>query len=160
MEENILVINKKIHSFRGHKVILDSDLAELYGVSTKDLNASVKRNSERFPNDFKFQLSQKEFEQLKTSSKVGGRRFLPYAFTEQGIAMLSSVLKSSKAIDINIQIMRAFVQMRQFLHSNKDLSEKLHDLELKYDHQFQVVFEAIRDVLFLKQKDKRKIGLK
>ena len=135
---------------RGHKVMLDADLAALYGVETKALNQAVRRNIERFPDDFMFQLTSDEMENLRsqtvTSSSWGGRRTRPYAFTEQGVAMLSSVLKSPRAIQVNIEIMRAFVRLRQMVTSNADLARKLNALERKYDGQFKIVFAAIREL--------------
>ena len=138
--------------------MLDFDLAELYGIATKVLNQAVKRNIDRFPEDFMIQLTREEYNFLKSQivTLESGRgkytKYLPYAFTEQGVAMLSSVLNSSKAIQINIQIMRAFVFMRQYALTHKDLSEKLQELENKYDQQFKDVYEAIS---FLLQKDNR-----
>lgn len=135
---------------RGHKVMLDADLAALYGVETKALNQAVRRNMERFPDDFMFQLTSDEMENLRsqtvTASSWGGRRTRPYAFTEQGVAMLSSVLKSPRAIQVNIEIMRAFVRLRQMVTSNADLARKLNALERKYDGQFKIVFAAIREL--------------
>ncbi len=135
---------------RGHKVMLDADLAALYGVETKALNQAVRRNIERFPDDFMFQLTSDEMENLRsqtvTASSWGGRRTRPYAFTEQGVAMLSSVLKSPRAIQVNIEIMRAFVRLRQMVTSNADLARKLNALERKYDGQFKIVFAAIREL--------------
>ena len=135
---------------RGHKVMLDADLAALYGVETKALNQAVRRNIERFPDDFMFQLSSDEMKNLRsqtvTASSWGGRRTRPYAFTEQGVAMLSSVLKSPRAIQVNIEIMRAFVRLRQMVTSNADLARKLNALERKYDGQFKIVFAAIREL--------------
>ena len=135
---------------RGHKVMLDADLAVLYGVETKALNQAVRRNMERFPDDFMFQLTSDEMENLRsqtvTASSWGGRRTRPYAFTEQGVAMLSSVLKSPRAIQVNIEIMRAFVRLRQMITSNADLARKLNALERKYDGQFKIVFAAIREL--------------
>ena len=129
------MIEKKILLIRGEKVMLDADLAELYGVETKILVRAVKRNVDRFPSDFMIQLNKEEFENLRfqfgTSSRWGGRRYLPYAFTEQGVAMLSSVLNSDRAIKVNIEIMRAFVRLRQMLASNKELAKRLDDLEKK-----------------------------
>jgi hypothetical protein len=136
---------------RGEKVLLDSDLAELYGVATKVLNQAVKRNSTRFPLDFMFQLTVEEAQNLKsqtvTSSWGGRRRSRPYAFTEQGVAMLSSVLNSERAVAVNIEIMRAFVRLRQLLSSNAELERKLARLEEKYDTQFKAVFDAIRELM-------------
>lgn len=146
------VITNKIHIIRGQKVMLDSDLAVLYGVPTKRLNEQVRRNKSRFPKDFMFELTDKEGavlrSQIATSNvKAGGRRYLPYAFTEQGVAMLSSVLNSDRAIKVNIAIMRAFVQLRQLLSTHQELAEKLRELEKKYDKQFVVVFEALRELV-------------
>ena len=129
--------------------MLDADLAELYGVQTRALNQAVKRNKERFPKDFGFQITRGEFEalisQIATSKPGrGGRRKHPWAFTEHGILMLSTVLRSKQAIQVNIQIMRAFVRMRQLLASHKGLMEKILAMEKKYDKQFKIVFEAIR----------------
>ena len=139
-EQHILLIRKQ-------RVMLSHDLARLYGVETKVLNQAVKRNEDRFPDDFMFQLSPREAEALKsqfvTSSWGGARRALPYAFTEQGVAMLSSVLRSPRAIQVNIAIMRAFVRLRELLLTNADLARKLADLERKYDSQFKAVFDAI-----------------
>ena len=156
-------IERKIYLIRGKKVMLDKDLAELYKVETKVLLQAVKRNKDRFPEDFMFQLDQEEYEALRsqfvTSNKGrGGRRFKPYAFTEQGIAMLSSVLNSKRAIQVNIQIMRTFTKLREMIESNKELKRKLDDMEKKYDAQFQVVFEAIKKLIEPEIKPKRKIG--
>ena len=145
IEQTILVI-------RGHRVMLDADLAELYGVSAGRLNEAIKRNEDRFPSDFMFQLTKPEFEHLKSqiaisSSRWGGRRHQPYAFTEQGVAMLSSVLNSERAVQVNIEIMRAFVRLRQLIASNKELAKRLDELEQKYDSQFKVVFDAIRELM-------------
>jgi hypothetical protein len=144
-------IERAIHVIREHKVILDADLAELYQVETKALVRAVKRNLDRFPEDFLFQLTKKEFEILRrqsgTSSQWGGRRYAPYAFTEQGVAMLSSVLNSTRAVQVNIEIMRAFVRLRQLLASHADLVRKLEALEKKYDAHFKVVFDAIRQLM-------------
>jgi len=154
-------IERKIYLIRGHKVMLDSDLAELYGVTTKRLNEQIRRNLKRFPSDFMFQLSSKEAESLRSqiaTSKRGGRRYLPYAFTEQGVAMLSTVLNSDRAIEVNIQIMRAFVKLREMIASHKDLAKRLAELEMKYDEQFKVVFDAIRELMIPAEPKKRKIG--
>ncbi len=164
-------ITQTILLIRGQKVILDQNLAALYEVETKALNRAVKRNLDRFPDDFMFQLSAEEFENLRcqsgtsslrsqndTSSR-GGRRYRPYAFTEQGVAMLSSVLRSDRAIHVNIEVMRAFVRLRQLLASNVDLARKLAALEQKYDKQFKVVFDAIRELMAPPEpKKKRPIG--
>jgi len=144
-------IEKAILLIRNQKVILDTDLATLYGVETRVLVQAVKRNMERFPEDFMFQLTQEEFAILRsqsvTSRDWGGRRYPPYAFTEQGVAMLSSVLRSQCAIQVNIEIMRAFIRLRQILASHVELARKLDALEKKYDAQFKVVFEAIRQLM-------------
>jgi len=135
---------------RGEKVMLDAHLALLYGVPTKVLVQAVKRNEDRFPPDFMFQLTPEEFDSLRSqivTSKRGGRRYQPYVFTEQGVAMLSSVLHSSQAIQVNIEIMRAFVRLRQLSDSHKELRQKLSALEKKYDKQFGIVFEAIRQLM-------------
>lgn len=130
--------------------MLDADLARLYGVETKVVLQAVKRNPERFPEDFSFQIDNQEFENLRShfvTSNRGGRRYLPYAFTEQGVAMLSSVLRSPRAIQVNIEIMRAFVRLRRLLATNAELSRKLAALESKYDAQLKVVFDAIRELM-------------
>ena len=155
-------IERSILLIRGHKVMLDADLAALYDVETKQLVRAVKRNIFRFPDDFMFQLSEDEFENLRfhfgTSSQWGGRRYPPYAFTEQGVAMLSSVLRSKRAIQVNIEIMRAFVRLRRILASNADLARKLDALERKYDAQFKVVFEAIGELMKPPETKRRPIG--
>lgn len=161
-------IQNRIYEIRGQKVILDFDLAILYETETKRLKEAVKRNMSRFPSDFMFELSKVEFESLRTqfaTSKRGGIRYAPYAFTEQGIAMLSSVLKSDKAIQVNISIMRAFVFIRQYALSHKDLTEKLKELETKYNKQFKDVYEAInyllqKDKQITEQKERKRIGFK
>jgi hypothetical protein len=146
-------IEKAILLIRGHKVMLDSDLAELYGVTTKRLNEQVRRNLKRFPLDFMFQLTFDEAAGLRSqiaTLKTGRgqhRKYLPYAFTEQGVAMLSTVLNSDRAIEVNIAIMRAFVRLREILSTHKDLARKLDALEKKYDENFRVVFEAIRQLM-------------
>ena len=157
------LIEKKIYLIRGQKVLLDRDLAELYRVETKVLKQAVRRNIKRFPDDFMFELSKAEFtlwrSQFVTSkSDKIGLRYSPMAFTEQGVAMLSSVLNSERAIEVNIQIMRAFVKLRQMLSSHADLARKLEALEKKYDTQFRVVFDAIRALMAETKKPKRKIG--
>ena len=155
-------IEKAILLIRGEKVLLDKDLAALYQVSTSALNKAVTRNRDRFPSDFMFQLTKEEFSNLKFhfgTSSWGGTRKLPRVFTEQGVAMLSTVLKSKRAVMVNIEIMRAFVKLRRMLASHTDLARKLDDLEKKYDEQFAVVFEAIRQLMELPQEEqKRKIG--
>ena len=143
-------IEKRIFLLRGQKVMLDADLAELYGVETGALKRAVKRNRERFPEDFMFPFTFQEVGILRCQNGIsswGGHRFLPYAFTEQGVAMLSSVLKSKRAVQVNIEIMRAFVKLREMLASHKDLALKLAEMEKKYDSQFKVVFDAIRELM-------------
>ena len=159
----IEMIERKIYLIRGQKVMLDSDLAELYGVSTKVLIQAVKRNIKRFPSDFMFQLKNQEVinlrSQIVTSSlEHGGRRYLPYVFTEQGVAMLSSVLNSERAVEVNILIIRAFVKLREMIASNKELAKRLDELEKKYDAQFKVVFDTIRQLMIPPETKKRKIG--
>jgi len=145
------VIEQRILLVRGQKVMLDADLAALYGVETKQLVRAVKRNILRFPEDFMFQLSNDEFENLRyhfgTSSHWGGRRYPPYAFTEHGVAMLSSVLNSPRAVQVNIQIMRTFAKLREIMSQHKDLARRLDELETKYDAQFKIVFDAIRQLM-------------
>jgi phage regulator Rha-like protein len=157
-------IEKAILLIRGQKVMLDAHLAELYGVETKVLVQAVKRNIERFPEDFMFQLSQAEFailrSQFVTSSDWGGRRYPPYAFTEQGVAMLSSVLHSQRAVQVNIEIVRAFIRLRQMLASHVELARKLDALEKKYDAQFRQVFEAIRQLMAPPEPKRRPIGFR
>ena len=141
--------------------MLDADLAELYGVETKALKRSVKRNIDRFPEDFLIQINSEEFESLRChfgTSKRGGVRYLPYAFTENGVAMLSSILNSKRAIHVNIQIRRTFTRLREILGTHEDLRRKIEQMEKKYDGQFQVVFEAIRQLMIPSETSKRKIG--
>ena len=143
-------IKQHILWIRNEKVLLDSDLANLYGVETRVLIQAVMRNIDRFPQDFMFQLDKQEFENLRSqfvTSSWGGRRYAPYAFTEQGVAMLSSVLRSKRAIQVNVQIMRTFVRFRQILSENKVLEKHLIALEKKYDKQFSVVFDAIKQLM-------------
>jgi len=156
-------IERMIFLIRGHKVMLDSDLAQLYGVTTFNLNKALKRNQDRFPEDFCFQLSEEEYRILIFQSGIssgghGGRRFSPFAFTEQGVAMLSSVLQSKRAVQVNIAIMRAFVKLRQLLGTHKELARKLEELEKKYDTQFKGVFDAIRQLMVPLEPPKRRIG--
>ncbi len=176
MITSVAQIESKMYLIREQKVMLDEDLAALYEVETKALNRAVKRNLERFPADFMFQLSADEFASLRfqygtsnlksqivtsneTPSGRGGRRYLPYAFTEQGVAMLSSVLHSERAIQVNIEIMRTFVRLRQMLVGNAELARKLNALEKKYDVRFKAVFEAIHELMSpSKPKKKRPIG--
>ncbi|TAJ89204.1 ORF6N domain-containing protein [bacterium] len=155
-------IENRIYFLRGQKVMFSTHLAELYEVEPRALVQAVKRNIERFPPDFMFQLSKTEFKNLKsqivTSSWGGLRRAAPYAFTEQGVAMLSSVLNSKRAVQVNIEIMRAFVRLRKIMSTHKDLARKLDALEKKYDAQFKVVFDAIRQLMTPPEPSKRKIG--
>jgi hypothetical protein len=169
MADKLLVPAERIEHailvLRGQKVMLDSELAALYEVPVKALNQAVKRNLDRFPEDFMFQLSQEEATSLRSQSVTskagrGGRRTEPYAFTEQGVAMLSSVLHSPRAVHVNIEIMRAFVRLRQMLQQNTELARKLAALEGKYDGQFKMVFEAIRDLMTPAPKEKPRIGFR
>ena len=156
-------IERSILLVRGQKIMLDNDLASLYGVETRVLIQAVKRNVERFPEDFAFQLDEEEFDVLRSqfviSKSRGGRRYAPYAFTEQGVAMLSSVLRSPQAVVVNIEIMRAFVRLRYMLSSHADLARKVEALEKNYDGQFKVVFDALRQLMQPPPaKSKRPIG--
>ena len=161
------VIERRIYLIRGHKVMLDSDLAKLYGVGTRDLNKAVSRNLDRFPRDFMFQLTKNEVQNLmfhSGTSRWGGVRKLPRVFTEQGVAMLSTVLKSKKAIQVNIAIMRAFVKLRQIISTHKELAHKLKELENKierHDSEIQSIFEAIRQLMASPpERQKRRIGFR
>lgn len=156
-------ITGKIYFVRKTKVMLDRDLADLYGVPTSQLKRAVRRNIDRFPIDFMFQLTQKELQDWRrqfgtSNADKMGLRYPPMAFTEQGVAMLSSVLNSKRAIQVNIQIMRTFTQLRQMLSTHKDLKCKIEEMEAKYDKQFQIVFEAIKQLLNTENMPKRKIG--
>ena len=158
-------IEKTIYLIRGEKVMLDRDLASLYGVETGALNRAVKRNPKRFPPDFMFQLTTDESEFLRCQIGIskrgrGGRRFLPYVFTEQGVAMLSSVLNSERAVLVNVEIMRAFVKLREMLASNAELSRRLDELESKYNKQFRVVFDAIRQLMAMPVRDRKEVGFR
>ena len=171
--ENIVQL---VFFVRGEKVMFDADLAKLYGVSTKALNQAFRRNKQRFPSDFAFQLSTAEYDNLKsqivtssargtnlrsqivTSSLHGGRRRPPYAFTEQGVAMLSSVLRSARAVAVNIAIMRTFVQLRRLMDTNRDLARKIEALEKKYDEQFAEVFAAIKELVAPPAPPRKQIG--
>lgn len=146
--------------FRGEKVMPDRDLAQLYGVEIRVLNQAVRRNRDRFPEDFAFELTRKEIHELATLTEDAGLRRVRavYVFTEQGVAMLSSVLRSDRAAQVNVAIMRTFVQLRQMLSSNADLARKLAVLEGKYDKQFRVVFDAIRELMSDKKMPRREIG--
>jgi hypothetical protein len=158
------IVEKKIFLIRGHRVMLDRDLAQLYGVKTGNLNKAVDRNIDRFPVDFMFRLTQVEFKNLIFhfgTSSWGGTRKMPRAFTEQGVAMLSSVLKSKRAIYVNIAIMRAFVKLREILSTHKELAHKLNELERKiekHDAEIRGIFEAIRQLMKPPASHPRKIG--
>lgn len=171
------LIEEKIFMIRGQKVMIDRDLADLYGVPTKVLNQQVKRNKKRFPEDFMFQLTKEEENSLRSQfvtaneknislrSQIatsnngrGGRRSLPYAFTEQGVAMLSSVLNSDRAIQVNIEIMRTFTALRNILSEHKDLMKKIEAMEKNYDRQFRIVFQIIRELNAPEGKNKKQIG--
>ena len=170
MPKNTLALNRsesiasQIYFIRGKRVMLDSDLAALYGVKTKSLNLAVKRNISRFPDDFMFELSAEEANFLRFQNETskdgsGGRRYLPHVFTEQGIAMLSGVLNSPRAIQANIQIMRTFTKLRELLVHNEIIRQKIEELESKYekhDKQFKVIFEAIRELLATPKPVKKK----
>lgn len=168
MEISAKIIKSKIFEIRGQKVMLDVDLAEMYEVETKRLKESVKRNITRFPTDFMFTLTQKEFQGLRSqfaTSNRGGTRYLPSAFTEQGVAMLSSILNSEKAIDVNIAIIRTFVLVKQSVLDYKDLSENLKKLERKSNKNFKEIFTALNYLITTKQeektlKDRKRIGFK
>ena len=153
-------IANKIYAIRDIKVMLDRDLAELYGVETRVLNQAVRRNLKRFPEDFMFELTRDEImriSQIVTSSKIKYSKRV-HAFTEQGVAMLSSVLNSERAIQVNILIMRAFTQLRSMLSTHKELKRKIESMERKYDRQFRVVFDAIKQLIDIESKPKKKIG--
>jgi len=155
MRPAVQALDARIHTVRGHKVMLDADLAELYGVPTKALVQAVKRNPARFPQDFMFHVTEQELAILRSqivtarsaSRNWGGRRTAPYAFTEQGVAMLSSVLKSDRAVQVNVEIMRTFVRLRDLVGHNREMAKRLDDLESKYDRQFKAVFDAIRELM-------------
>lgn len=158
------LIERKIYMIRGKKIMFDHDLAKLYRVSVKALNQAVKRNNKRFPEDFMFQIrkgetpSRSQFVTLKRGQNI---KYLPYVFTEQGVAMLSSVLKSERAIEVNIQIMRTFTKLRELVTTNELIRQKIEELEQKYakhDKQFEVIFEAIRELISAPNKSKGEIG--
>lgn len=161
-------LERRIHVIRGQKILLDRDLADLYGVLTGNLNLAVRRNQERFPADFMFQLTREEHDFLllqsaiaKPADRRGGRRTLPYAFTQEGVAMLSSVLNSERAVQVNIAIMRVFVKMRELVAANQELGQKIEALERKYenhDDEIRVIFDAIRQLLEPPATPKRPIG--
>ena len=158
------IIEKRIFIIRGMKVMLDFHIAELYQVETKALKRAVTRNRERFPSDFLFELTPQEYTalryQLGTLKRGEHSKYLPFAFTEQGIAMLSGVLSSTRAVNVNIAIMRSFIKLREVLTTHKDLVRKMEELENKYDKQFQIVFDAIRQILTPPDKPKREIGFR
>ena len=155
-------IETRIFFIRSKKIMIDKDLAELYKVKPIALRQQVKRNKERFPDDFMFQLTSEEVENMVSQNVIPSKQslggHLPYVFTEQGIAMLSSVLNSKRAINVNIQIMRTFTKLREMIEGNKDLRKKIEDMEKKYDKQFQIVFEAIKRLIEPELKPKRKVG--
>ncbi len=154
-------IQKCIYLIRGRKVLLDRDLAQLYGIETKVLNRAVSRNIDRFPEDFMFQIDRDEFENLRChfgTSSWGGRRYRPRAFTEQGVAMLSSVLRSRRAIEVNIAIMRTFVKLRKILTTNSALRRKIEAMERQYDEQFKLVFKVLSEMVMPSPKSKSQIG--
>jgi len=161
----IEVIEQKIFSIRGCRVMLDADLAELYGVPTFRFNEQVKRNRRRFPGDFMFQLTKDEHDSLISQFAMskpgrGGRRTLPYVFTEHGALMAANILKSEKAVEASVYVVRAFVKLREMLAAHKDLARKLEALEKKYDSQFKVVFDAIRYLMSAPQPKEKKIGFR
>ena len=157
-------VEKAILLIRGEKVILDTDLATLYDVETRSLLQAVKRNSERFPSDFLFQLTRKESDSLRSQIVIskgrGGRRYLPYAFSEHGAMMAANVLNSKRAVQASVQVVRAFVRLRQLLASNAELASKLAELEGKYDRQFKVVFDAIHQLMTPLASPRKQIGFR
>lgn len=165
---SVQFVERRIYLIRGHKVMIDEDLAELYGVSTSRLNEQVKRNQNRFPDDFMFQLTKEETSVLRSQfvtsrSTYGGRRFRPYAFTEHGVAMLSSVLNSERAIEVNITIIRAFIRLRQLLESNDELNRKFVAVIRKlstHDKYFQVVFKELQKLTEQPAPARKQIGFK
>ncbi len=165
---SVQFVERRIYLIRGHKVMIDEDLAELYGVSTKQLNQQVRRNLKRFPDDFMFQLTKQETEILRSQfvtsrSAHGGRRSLPYVFTEHGVAMLSSVLNSERAIEVNITIVRAFIRLRQLLESNEELNRKFAAVIRKlstHDKYFQVVFNELKKLTEQPEPSRKQIGFK
>ena len=157
------IIEKCIYLIRKQRVMLDSDLAKLYDVPTHRLNEQVTRNLSRFPDDFMFRLTHDEVDFLRSQNAIskvsrGGRRYLPRAFTEQGVAMLSSVLRSERAVQVNVAIMRAFVRLRRLMLDHDELAQKINSMERKYDGQFKVVFDAIRELMQPARSSKRRIG--
>lgn len=163
--ERIDRIDRSIRLLRGQRIMLDADLATLYGVPTRALIQAVRRNQERFPADFMFQLAAAELAVLRSQTVIsnvgrGGRRYRPYAFTEQGVAMLSSVLRSRRAIRVNVEIMRVFVRLRRMLVSHEELAQKVATLERRYDGQFKVVFDALRKLMSPPDREPRPIGFR
>lgn len=157
----IQIIQNKIFEIRGQRVMLDFDLAELYEVETRALNQAVKRNTKRFPTDFMFQLTNKEFENLKSQSVIsswGGLRKLPYAFTEHGVTMLASVLRSERAIEINIQIVRAFIALRQYVLGYAELNQKLENFMIESNLQFSDIYQALTEMANKNEQDKRPLN--
>lgn len=159
----LATIEKKIFIVRNEKVMLDFHLASLYNVSTKRIKEQVRRNIKRFPSDFMFELTTEEYQALRShfaTSKLskGGRRYMPFAFTEQGVAMLSSVLKSDRAINVNIEIMRAFVNLREILLSNKNIARRLFEMQKRYDNNFQIIFNTLDELSALYEAPKKPIG--
>ena len=157
-------IEKAIFLVRGHRVILDSDIAQIFAVQTKYLNLQVKRNKDRFPEDFMFQLGENELKELQTQNASvnfhGGRRTKPFVFTEHGTVMLASVLNSAVAVNASIQVVRAFVSLRKMMFSQVEFAQKLDQLEKKYDHQFKVVFDVLRQLTITPEISKKRIGIK
>jgi phage regulator Rha-like protein len=156
-------IEQKIYVLRGERVMIDSDLAEIYGVTTFNFNKAVKRNINRFPEDFMFQLTKEEYESLRfqigmSKTGRGGRRYLPYVFTEHGAIMAANILSSERAVEASVQVVRAFVKLRQMLASNAELAKKVEALEKKYDAQFKVIFDAIKKLMLPPDKPKGNIG--
>jgi len=160
-EENIA---SHIYFLRGHNVILDFDLASLYGVETRTLKQAVRRNIRRFPDDFMFELSPEEIDFVVSQNVIPSKKFLggaiPFAFTEQGVAMLSGVLNSENAIQVNISIMRAFVQMRRLISTQKELIKKINELENKYDEHFKLVFTALKRLIQKDNEPRKRVGYK
>ena len=159
--QQLIHLESRIFLVRGCRVMLDSDLAAMYGVSTKAFNQAVKRNARRFPADFMFRLDDEEAERMRSQYVTASKRnvrYLPLVFTEQGIAMLSGILNSERAIDVNIAIMRAFIRLRSLVSANKKLSSRLDELEKKYDEQFKVVFDAIRALMSVPESPEKHIG--
>ena len=163
IQKGVEVLAGLVRWVRGERVMLDADLARLYGVETRALNRAVRRNAKRFPEDFMFLIGNEELANLKcqigtSSLGWGGRRKPVMAFTEQGVAMLSSVLRSDRAADVNIAIMRTFVQLRRLMDSNRELARKISEMEKRYDEQFRAVFQAIQQLIAAEEEPKRKIG--